>query len=79
MKPTLIEAISPLGISGNTFDPLREPYSSHRITCTRRFAASMRKRDDFDHRVLDGYQIGGLATALRQILEQEVEDAWLET
>ena len=33
----------------------------------------------FDHRVLDGYQIGGLASALRQILEQEVEDAWLET
>lgn len=30
----------------------------------------------FDHRVLDGYQIGGLASTLRQILEQEVEDAW---
>ena len=30
----------------------------------------------FDHRLLDGYQIAGLATQLRAVLEVEVEDAW---
>lgn len=30
----------------------------------------------FDHRVLDGYQIAGLAAALREILEQDVAEAW---
>jgi pyruvate dehydrogenase E2 component (dihydrolipoamide acetyltransferase) len=30
----------------------------------------------FDHRTIDGFQIAGLATALRKILEHEVRDAW---